>query len=542
MMDKELKVNIGKNSNTGNEGYTEKEKFFIGVAFAFFIVISVYKLTNASLWFDEAIEYWYSKILVGNLPYSVTFDNVVSSNMYERVIATYQPPLYNFLLYFWLKISDSVWWFRFFGIVMGFVSMLGIFKSVKLSTRKANVASLAVIMSSCIYQLLYYWQECAEYCLMLASLCWCIYFWIKCIKDLSRKNIVIFTIAAIIPIYSQYGAIFPIVSLAISLLVYCILKKNIKRLVDATVSFIGALVFAGLPLYLFFVKKQMFLQQGGSVELVPIAFEGNIVSDAWGKLHTVFRWCLASVYSIESSKIILCILLICFIFVVIKGDELCRYFVVVNALTWVMYYLAVKMGVYAYGGYGGRYSLFFIPMWIISDVIIIYQLYCVNGNLKYFCKCKSIYTGVMLVLCTSFCMLNWTQQIQDNWEKEDNAVVVSKWFEVNAQDSNTLVYYGAKPGFSYYIRQNKNFSDSTEDNVVYMSWDRDKTQEEYTEYIKGVYGVEWPNELYIIATHFRDDLETLIGVFTDSGYIREDIYSRNGMLTRLSVEGVDEER
>lgn len=541
-MDKELKVNIGKNSNSGNKGYTEQEKFFIGVAFAFFIVISVYKLTNASLWFDEAVEYWYSKILVGNLPYSVTFDNVVSSNMYERIITTYQPPLYNFLLYFWLKISDSVWWFRFFGIVMGFVSMLGIFKSVKLSTRKANVASLAVIMSSCVYQLLYYWQECAEYCLMLASLCWCIYFWIKCIKDLSRKNIVIFTIAAIIPIYSQYGAIFPIVSLTVSLLVYCILKKNIKRLVDATVSFIGALVFAGLPLYLFFVKKQMLHQQGGSIELVPITFDGNIISDAWGKLHTVFRWCLASVYSIESSKIILCILLICFIFVVIKGDELCHYLVVVNVLTWVMYYLAVKTGVYAYGGYGGRYSLFLIPMWIISDVIIIYQLYCVNGNLKYFCECKSIYTGVMLVLCTSFCMLNWTQQIRDNWEKEDNAVVVSKWFEANAQESNTLVYYGANPGFSYYIRQNKSFSDSIEDNVTYMSWDRDKTQEEYAEYIKEIYGTEWPNELYIVATHFRDDLNTLIRVFTDSGYIREDIYSRNGMLIRLSLEGVNEER
>lgn len=542
-MDKELKVNMGKNSNADNQGYTEQEKFFMGVAFAFYIVISVYKLTNASLWFDEAVEYWFSANFIGDLSYDFGFDNAETKNMYERIITTYQPPLYNFVQYFWLKISDSVWWFRFFGIVMGFIGMLGIFKSVKLSTGKANVASLAVIMSSCVYQLLYYWRECAEYCLMLASLCWCIYFWIKCIKELSRKNIVIFVIAAIIPVYSQYGAIFPIVSLAISLWVYCILKKNVKRFVDATVSFIGASVFAGLPLYLFFVKKQMLHQQGGSVELVPIAFEGNIVSDVWGKLHTVFRWCLASVYSVESSKIILCILLICFMFVVIKGDELCRCLVGVNALTWIIYYLAVKMGAYAYGRYGERYSLFLIPMWIISDTIIIYRLYSMSINRRYFCRYKSIYMGVIFVLCIAFCILNWTQKIQEGWLNENNAAVVSKWYEVEAQDSNTLVYYGANPGFSYYIRQNKSFSDSIEDNVVYMDWYSDKTQEEYTEYINSVYGDEWPNELYLVATHFGGDIYTIISVFTDSGYIREDVYNVQeydtnnvGRLIRLSLQ------
>ncbi len=71
--------------------------------FSFFVLITAHKLTNAPLWFDEAVEYWYSKVMVGELPYDGY------TNMYQRIVSTFQPLLYNVIMYFWLKISDSEW-------------------------------------------------------------------------------------------------------------------------------------------------------------------------------------------------------------------------------------------------------------------------------------------------------------------------------------------------------------------------------------------------------------------------------------------------
>ena len=72
---------------------TKKKYIFLGSVFTLFILITIYKLTNASLWYDEAIEYWYSKVLIGVLPYDSSM-----VNMYQRIISTYQPPLYNVIM------------------------------------------------------------------------------------------------------------------------------------------------------------------------------------------------------------------------------------------------------------------------------------------------------------------------------------------------------------------------------------------------------------------------------------------------------------
>lgn len=93
------------------------EEIVVGFAFTFFFLVTCYKLTNAPLWYDETIEYWYSKVMVGSLPWD-SMNSVDShfENMYQRIVSTFQPPLYNFLMYFWLKISSTEWWFRFLAL------------------------------------------------------------------------------------------------------------------------------------------------------------------------------------------------------------------------------------------------------------------------------------------------------------------------------------------------------------------------------------------------------------------------------------------
>ena len=173
------------------------EKLLMYAAFIFFFLITCYKLTYAPLWYDETVEWWYSKILIGALPFPTYCSNDI--NMYERIISTFQPPLYNILMYFWLKVSSSEFWFRFFGVVMGFMGNVAIYKSVK-KIGNGYIAALSVFFTSCVSRLLMYWQECAEYCLMLGTLCWTVYFFISFIKEPSHKNIIFLTIFLIIPI------------------------------------------------------------------------------------------------------------------------------------------------------------------------------------------------------------------------------------------------------------------------------------------------------------------------------------------------------
>ena len=109
---------------------TKKEYLTTSFVFILFILIGCYKLTNSSLWYDETIEYWYSKIMIGTLPNNIYKGEL--SNMYQRIVTTYQPPLYNFLMYFWLKLGDGEWWFRFSGVILGLICLIGIYKSVYL--------------------------------------------------------------------------------------------------------------------------------------------------------------------------------------------------------------------------------------------------------------------------------------------------------------------------------------------------------------------------------------------------------------------------
>ena len=81
------------------------------LSFAVFFIITLNNLTHASIWFDEAVEYWYSKDFYGILPWNGTVES-----MYSRIITTYQPPLYNVIMHFWLLIADNEFWFRFSGV------------------------------------------------------------------------------------------------------------------------------------------------------------------------------------------------------------------------------------------------------------------------------------------------------------------------------------------------------------------------------------------------------------------------------------------
>lgn len=201
----------------------DEKWLWVGFSFTILFLVCIYKLTNASLWFDETIEFYYSKTLVGIVPGETDV-----TNMYERIVSTFQPPLYNIVMFFWLKISESEWWFRFFGVVIGIVGAAGVYKAIE-KIWNYQAAAVAVIVLVCTRQYIYYIQECAEYNLMLAGLCWMMYAWICLMEEVTPKRIAGFLLAAIVSVYSQYGALFPVAAFSMAALVYIICKREKRK-------------------------------------------------------------------------------------------------------------------------------------------------------------------------------------------------------------------------------------------------------------------------------------------------------------------------
>ena len=510
-----------------------RDYFLLGSVLILFILVTTYKLTNASLWFDETVEYWYSKVLVGTLPYDST-----KVNMYQRITSTYQPPLYNILMYFWLRISDSVWWFRFFGVVMGFIGMIGLYKGVCKAIDNSALASASVAFSAFVYQLLYYWQECAEYCLMLAALFWTVYYWICVIKAPSRKSIIGFTITAVISVYSQYGAAFPVAVMAIMALIIVISGKDKKHIADISISYIAAAVLAALPLYVFFLRKQMNSQSGSRVAISEITFEGNIIFDQIKALTRVFKWNLFSYYSTAATLIIFILLAIALIVVLFKGRKYARTLIITNAIIWELYYISVKLGIYSYGNFANRYNLFFIPIWVVTFFVVIFELYHIisgSARLNKTGVLQYMYAGAIAAFCLCFCIFAWTARIQNNWGKEEARNATAEWVKQKGYDSDTLVYYGANSGFAYYIRSDEGFDGYWEDNVTYMPWFSSRSEEDWNKYLNDIYGTDWPDQLYVVATHVAgNDLNLLSDQFIDKGYEKTNLYTSGGYLIRFS--------
>ena len=227
------------------------EYCFVGIALILSFYIFVSNLTSQPHWYDETVEYYYSKYMFGLVP-----DGNNYTNMYQRITSTFQPPLYNILMFVWLNIADSEWWFRFFGVIAGMISVLGVYKTVR---EKCNYlfSSATVVLLACTKKYVYYLQECSEYCLMLAILPWVAYFWIRAEKKKDVSSYIRFMIVGLLASYSQYGAllvVFSFTSLSfISLLNY----KDRDYLKSVSIINIFSLLLGYLPLWMFFANKQI---------------------------------------------------------------------------------------------------------------------------------------------------------------------------------------------------------------------------------------------------------------------------------------------
>lgn len=501
----------------------KKEKWIlIGLVFTLYFVVTGYKLTNSSLWFDEAIEYFFSKNMFGTIPEIGNY----TTSMYQRIISTYQPPLYNIVMWIWLRVNDGEWWFRFSGVVFGFIGAIGVYKSTnKLSNYR--VASLSVVVYSTVYQLIYYIQECAEYSLMLGLLCWTVYFYLEFTINYNRKNLIFFVIFCILPVYSQYGAMFPVAIFIAGAFISVLLSKDIKKIKEVIVAYLIAFFGAVVPLYIFFMKVQMSHQVGYTS---PSNGTSNFIYDLFNNIFNVFSWNMIAKVN-ESGEIavwcsIFVLLIINTICLVKSKNTMVKNLVLCNLVIWLFYYISVSIGVYAYGDFANRYNLFFIPIWIISIIVVINEFFVILKDYGHkFDQLRYFLLGIILIITICYCNNGWSV-IKENWQKENLRAVIEQWYEQDGNNENTIVYYASQPAFAFYSQKYK--PENLGEKIIFQEWLRSKSEEEYREYFNNIFNSNMPSSLYFIASHYREDLVTMINSFTNLGYKNEVLFDEDG--------------
>ena len=534
--------------NKLTQKYKQNPKEYIGIviSFAMFLFLAMYKLTDACLWLDETLEYYIGRTMTGYIPWYSNNGVTVTHNMYERMLGAFQPPLYNFASYFWLLISDTEWWFRFSGVLMSGIAAIGIYQTVKkFSTYR--VAATSVVLYSCIYQIMYYTQECGEYIMLVMFLTWLFKVYLEAMEKPTVRNLSVFVLLCVATVYTQYGAAFVIVPLVGSVLWKLYKEKEWKNLKAYLIACALAGGLGGIPLIFLFVIPQLANQT--SMATNPEAwnfYQNSVFADLLQMFLDVFRW-----NTIESFTRFYWLALFASMFIIALGIFYClkgknivlKHLLVCNVCTWFLYYLPTRAGVYGRGYFGFRYNIFFIPMWLITFLYLFYECYQMLLQISDKKKRKlarTAYQTVMIVAAVGYCVYG-SHQILKHWEKADVRGCVQAWYQEEGYQKMTFVEPGQVPSFSYYYEHNESYQPSFDKNVVrevskYAENQRvsDEYRINYDAYraeIEEKFADGWPEGIYCFVGDINEN--PLIDVFVDEGYQVREVYRTTSQLYYL---------
>ena len=488
-------------------------------------------LTTSCLWYDEAVEYFYSKYMTG----SASMGLPLTENMYERICFTFQPPLYNVLMYLWLSVFDSESTFRLAGVLTTFVGSIGLYCAFrKITGIKWSLMGLCVYLTACSVK--FYALECAEYNLLLCMECWMLYFFVCCITGNStrarKRGLIGFYAFAALSIYSQYGSAFLIAALFLALcLVYIKRKDYVSLRWLFGLGFAVALV-AIVPLWIWFIQKQLHHQGTSAVNHSPV-FVGNVFYSLKESFCNNVSWIFTmpetnKVRLARAMNLIVVGMGICTIFSVFRWK---RARVLAPCLTacvicFMAFFIAGACSFYAYNwwdGYGcnniingNRYIIFFAPL-LIFTLVTGTCLCCQSIAIKSWLH--KLMCFVPIVIAAIFYAQLWLSPCVI---KNDVREATNAWMEVGGYRSHTLLQEWVAGTFHYYFRHSPVFSPEAQEKIITMEL-MIRTQDRKTmfKYLTGINVFSYP-ELYYVgyisSPGSPNNLEMIRSIFTQQGY------------------------
>lgn len=492
-----------------------------GMAFVYYWMMALYKLTEAPIWQDESMEF-YCSIPVKGVIRGVT----KYATMYERIAnIQQQPPLYNWIMSLWLRVSEGEWWYRFSSVIFGFAAAAGLYVVIrKLCDR--YMAAFCVVIYSSIYILMYYVKEASEYSLQLAFLFWLIYVWILLCEHVSARRILMFTLLCVLLVFTQYGSVFVVVPLGISVLMMAAHRRDWPCFRLGLILDLVAGAAGGFILVYYYLIPQSANQVSPLYGTRPIIIEkGNIIYDFFYSIMWVFKWSTIDIdrdwekiwWLIIAAMVVIGLIIV---FVAVKGRmDILRKFLYCNIAVYLIYYVVTKLNIYAYGWYGNRYSFFLFPLWFVLIAVSLYEFVGIlrrSSNPFIAEKGARIVQAGLVAAGILYCVYG-DYRISNHWLKMDLRTVVAEWYARDGYETPTLLDFHQRYGFTYYFTHNENYDESQWENIIYNddpeTIARDDT-EGWTAYLNRVYNGAIPDELYLVTGRWNH----LVDTFVELGY------------------------
>ncbi len=232
------------------------QKIFIFSIFIIGIVLRFITIGTREIAYDDAFSFFLSR---GSL-----------SNIIRGTAADTMPPLYYFLLHFWMKISADLWFLRLLNIFINLLTALLIYALTKelFNSTSALVAIFLFLISP--YQI-YHSQELRMYAILLLGQVGFYYSFLKIIRS-SGKRMSLWYFAAVgfglIAMYSHNLGIIGLVPINIILL-FCRNKKIVKSLfiVQFLILIFSIPWFYYLPQQLDKIQQAFWTQPPGMIDV-----------------------------------------------------------------------------------------------------------------------------------------------------------------------------------------------------------------------------------------------------------------------------------
>ena len=504
-----------------------------GAALVYYWIMALYKLTQAPIWQDEAMEFYCSLPIQGPIRGVTTY-----ATMYERMVRIQQqPPLYNWLMCLWLQAGEGEWWFRFSSVVFGFLAAVGLYFVIrKLCDRW--MAAFCVVIYSSIYILMYYIKEASEYALLVMLLFWLLYVWILLCERRTATRVVLFTVLCTLSVFTHYGAVFVVVPFGVSVLVSTLAAKERQSFWIALGSFAVAGGVGGAVLVCLFIIPQSANQVSTLFSEKEIIIErGGILGDFLNSLMWVFKWCTIDmdrdwekIWGLIIAAMIVIAAVI--VFVAVKSRRrVLRTYLYCNIAVYLLYYIITKLNIYAYGWYGNRYNMFLLPLWFVLIAASLYELVMILRRSSHAAVSHVLSRIVQAGLVTAgilYCIYG-DYRIYCHWAKMDLRTVVREWYARDGYEVPTMLDFHQRYGFVYYFTHDAQYAESQWEKLRYNdeveTYAATDTQTWKT-YLEKVYEQQLPDELYLVTGQWNAFVDT----FVELGYEVEPIVDINAKL------------
>lgn len=415
----------------------------------FFVALGVrmWGLTARPLWYDEAFDYWSAAAPLNEIPLAV-------------LETAGSPPLYPYILHYVLYFGHQVGVLRLPSVIF---SLSGWFGIVYFSYRKFGFRSAAI--SGALLAVLpidvRYAQEAGEYALLTALLTWMVIISIEALDNLKWRYWIGGTILGVLAVYTHYGAIVVVLGMMLAGASEVFRKK--KAQVDKLILCFLLGVILCLPLLYFFPSH--FMRRSMAENQPPFSLFSDITKFLLSPGET-----FAFFFTGYPFTRIPTFLVFGFVYLVVGSilwlvwrdrREVTQRLMSLFGLSYIVYYLLVRLGFYALGGLGFRYAIVFIPFLALSSGHAISQvLMDIENHFRWKSLQWILIHGLLLLALLGVCVYSLpNQKISERtrgdmpWpEWQDLPKAMRFWMKSRGMETPTYLYYGAVPAFRYYFR------------------------------------------------------------------------------------------